>query len=84
MWADRVSEARALLEEQYERSVELGNEAARAGLCFHLTQLECRAGNYSRASRYAREGHDLAGLSGNAQLEGILLNARALVGGTRR
>ena len=79
MWADRVSEARALLEEQYERSVELGNEAARAGLCFHLTQLECRAGNYSRASRYAREGHDLAGLSGNAQLEGILLNARALV-----
>ena len=44
MWADRVSEARALLEEQYERSVELGNEAARAGLCFHLTQLECRAG----------------------------------------
>jgi DNA-binding CsgD family transcriptional regulator len=78
-WADRLSEARALLEEQYVRAAELGNEAARSGLCFHLTQLECRAGNLSRASRYAREGHELTSLSGNEQIAGILLNARALV-----
>jgi DNA-binding CsgD family transcriptional regulator/tetratricopeptide (TPR) repeat protein len=79
MWADRLSEARTLLEEQYERAAELGNEAARSGLCFHLTQLECRAGDLTRASRYASEGHELASLSGNDQIAGILLNARALV-----
>jgi DNA-binding CsgD family transcriptional regulator len=79
MWADRVSEARPLLEEQYERAGELGTEAARSTLCFHLTQLECRAGDLARASRYAREGYELASLSGNDQSAGILLNARALV-----
>jgi DNA-binding CsgD family transcriptional regulator len=79
MWADRVSEAHPLLEEQYERAGELGNEAARSSLCFHLTQLECRAGDVARAGSYAHEGYELAILSGNAQLVGILLNARALV-----
>jgi DNA-binding CsgD family transcriptional regulator/tetratricopeptide (TPR) repeat protein len=79
MWADRLSEARPLLEEQYERAGELGNETARSSLCFHLTQLECRAGDVARAGRYAREGHELATLSGNDQLVGILLNGRALV-----
>jgi DNA-binding CsgD family transcriptional regulator len=79
MWADRFSEARPLLEEQYERAADLGNEAARSALCFHLTQLECRAGDLTLASRYAREGHELASLSGNDQIAGILLNARALV-----
>jgi DNA-binding CsgD family transcriptional regulator len=78
MWADRLSEGRPLLEEQFDRAGELGNEFARSGLCFHLTQLECRAGDFERAGRYAREGHDLASLSGNDQLIGILLNARAL------
>jgi len=79
MWADRLSEARPLLEEQYELAGALGNEASRSALCFHLTQLECRAGDLQRASRYAHEGHELAGLSGNDQIAGILLNARALV-----
>jgi DNA-binding CsgD family transcriptional regulator len=79
MWADRLSEARPLLEEQYERAGELGNETARSSLCFHLTQLACRAGDIARADRYAREGHELATLSGNDQLVGILLNGRALV-----
>jgi DNA-binding CsgD family transcriptional regulator len=71
--------ARPMLKEQYDRAGELGNETARSSLCFHLTQLECRAGDATRAGGYAREGHELATLSGNAQLVGILLNARALV-----
>jgi DNA-binding CsgD family transcriptional regulator len=78
MWADRLSEGRSLLEEQHRRTEELGNEFARSALCFHLAQLECRAGDFARATRYAREGHELAVLSGNTQLLGILLNARAL------
>lgn len=78
MWADRLSVGRPLLEEQYERAEDLGNEFARSSLCFHLTQLECRAGDLQLASRYAREGHELASLSGNDQLAGIMLNARAL------
>jgi DNA-binding CsgD family transcriptional regulator len=67
-----------MLEEQHERAEDLGNEFARGSLCFHLTQLECRAGDFSRATGYAREGHELATLSGNHQLMGIVLNARAL------
>ena len=79
MWADRVTDARPMLEQQYERAGELGNETARSGLCFHLAQLECRAGDVKRAAGYTQEGHELAILTGNAQLVGILLNARALV-----
>jgi DNA-binding CsgD family transcriptional regulator len=79
MWADRVDEGRRLLAEQYERAAALGNEFARSGLCFHLTQLECRAGDFARAGQYAREGHNLATLIGDAQLGGILLYARTLV-----
>lgn len=78
MWGDRLDESRRLLEKQHERAGELGNEFARGALCFHLTQLECRAGNFARATGYAREGHELATLSGNDQLMGIVLNARAL------
>jgi DNA-binding CsgD family transcriptional regulator len=78
MWADRLSESRTLLERQYGRAEELGNEFARAALCFHLTQLECRAGAFADATAYAREGHELASLSSNDQLIGMLLNARAL------
>jgi DNA-binding CsgD family transcriptional regulator len=79
MWADRLDEARPLLEEQHRRAEELGNEVARSALCFHLTQLECRAGDLERASRYAREGHELAVVGGSDQTVGILLNTRALV-----
>ena len=78
MWGDRLDESRPLLQEQHERAGELGNEFARGALCFHLTQLECRAGDFASATGYAHEGHELATLSGNDQLMGIVLNARAL------
>jgi DNA-binding CsgD family transcriptional regulator len=83
MWADRVCESRPLLVEQYERAVALGNEQARSGLCFHLAQLECRAGDFALADRYAREGYELATLGGSEQVIGILLNACALAAAHR-
>jgi DNA-binding CsgD family transcriptional regulator len=83
MWADRVCEGRPLLVEQYERAVALGNEQARSGLCFHLAQLECRAGDFALADRYAREGYELATLGGSEQVIGILLNACALAAAHR-
>jgi DNA-binding CsgD family transcriptional regulator len=79
MWADRLSEARPLLEAEYERAAELGHDSARSALAFHLAQLECRAGDFDRAGRYAREGQELATLIDTEHLTGILLYAGALV-----
>ena len=55
MYGDRLDEARALLEASYETAEELGDELDRGALLIHLTQLECRAGNYARAEERARE-----------------------------
>ncbi len=79
MWADRLDEGRALLEAQYERATELGNEWACSALSFHLAQLECRAGDFQRAGTYANEGHELAVLIGHKQVLGMTLNVCALV-----
>ncbi len=55
MYGDRLDEARGLLEASYDTAEELGDELDRGALLIHLTQLECRAGNYARAEERARE-----------------------------
>jgi len=55
MYADRLDEARELLEASCAASAELGDELDRASLLIHLTQLECRAGRLAQAERHARE-----------------------------
>ena len=59
MYADRFEEARELLEASLDAATELGDELDRMSLRVHLTQLECRAGNLTRAREHAREA-DLA------------------------
>ncbi len=56
MYADRLDEARELLEERLDWTAEIGDELDRNSLLIHLTQLECRAGRPSRAAQHAKEG----------------------------
>ena len=55
MYADRLDEARELLEASLDAATELGDELDRMSLRVHLTQLECRAGNLARAREHAHE-----------------------------
>jgi len=55
MYADRLDEARELLEASYETAVEIGDEIDRGSLLIHLAQLECRAGRLDMADQHARE-----------------------------
>jgi DNA-binding CsgD family transcriptional regulator len=55
MYADRLDEARELLEESYDAALAIGDELDRGSLLVHLTQLECRAGRLARALDHARE-----------------------------
>ena len=54
-----VDEARSLLEEQYRRAVEAGDEESRFSLCFHLGPLETLAGCFDAAERWIEEGQEL-------------------------
>jgi DNA-binding CsgD family transcriptional regulator len=56
MCQDRLDEARERLLAAYTRGVDAGSEPAKASALLHLTELECRAGNWELASRYATEG----------------------------
>jgi hypothetical protein len=67
MWADELDRARELLLAEYRQSLALGDEASRAGLCLHLTQLETRAGNAERARAYAQEGWEIEEAGGREQ-----------------
>ena len=55
LYADRIDEARGLLEASLAGAAELGDELDRFALLVHLTQLECRAGRLARAYEHARE-----------------------------
>ncbi len=55
---DRFGEAREALEEAYQRGLALGH-ASRAVPLTYLVELECREGNYGRASAYALEAEAL-------------------------
>ena len=53
MFADEHEPARASLQRAYDTAVAGGNEPARDRALHVLTQLECRAGDWSRADEYA-------------------------------
>jgi DNA-binding CsgD family transcriptional regulator len=76
---DEVDEARRLLLEQHGRAVEQGDDWSRTWLHSHLTELECRAGNYEAARTHAETGLELAEQSGRVYALDVLLCSRALV-----
>lgn len=79
LWADDLSAARAILERLYDRAAATGDDAARAAFCIHLAELECRAGNYDIARRYADENWEIAEQQGGAHERGVGLYVTALV-----
>jgi DNA-binding CsgD family transcriptional regulator len=79
MYADRLDESRAALEEQLARAGERGDEAARANCLFHLAELEWRAGRWVTALRRAEETLELVEESGLEQETSAALFARALI-----
>jgi len=72
--ADRLDEARPLLEEMLQASLDEGDESSLPDALAHLAFLECLAGNWSRAERYAkecREAHEMTSQGMSSQGEKI-------------
>jgi DNA-binding CsgD family transcriptional regulator len=55
-WCDRFEEARERLAGQYRHAVDRGDEASLPYVLYHLSELECWAGNWDDAEVYALEG----------------------------
>lgn len=55
-WCDRLDEARERLAGQYRYAVDRGDEASLPYVLYHLSELECWAGNWDTAEEYALEG----------------------------
>jgi DNA-binding CsgD family transcriptional regulator len=64
MYADRLDEARELLEASLDWTDQIGDELDRNSLLIHLTQLECRAGKPSTAADHAKEAHAISEQTG--------------------
>jgi ATP/maltotriose-dependent transcriptional regulator MalT len=78
-WADQFEAARSGFEELHRRMLERGDEASLAFLLSNLSELECWAGNWDLAARYAAEGERLATLTGQGAMVSANLYAKALV-----
>ena len=80
-WADRLAEARDVLLAEDRRLVELGRDRPRAVVLFTLTELECRAGNWTTARRHAADG--LLAAADDEFYRCLLHSARGLVAAHR-
>jgi DNA-binding CsgD family transcriptional regulator len=76
---DELDGARRLLSEQWQKAIAAGDEWNQTFLHWPLTELECRAGNYDAARRYAEVGLELAEQSDNLYAVSALQCCRALV-----
>ena len=54
-WCDRLDEARPGLADRYRNRIACGDEASAPFLLYHLSELECWAGNWDAAEEYALE-----------------------------
>ena len=78
-WCDRLDEARLRLADQYQRALDRGNEASVPFLLYHLSELECWAGNWAVAEEYALEGRRVAEESRQQTMTPAMLYSLALV-----
>jgi hypothetical protein len=79
MHRDRLDEARMTLEGQLAKATAVGDEVSRSGLLMHLTELECRAGNWRRADELASECRELYERRGLELQGSVALYARGMV-----
>ena len=78
-WCDQLDEARVILAGQYQRAIGRGNEASVPFLLYHLSELECWAGNWDVALEYAVEGRRVAEESAQQAMTPATLYCLALV-----
>jgi ATP/maltotriose-dependent transcriptional regulator MalT len=78
-WSDQLDEARSSLADRYRHGIEHGDEAALPVLLYHLSELECWAGNWDAAEEYAAEACRVADESRQHTMRPATLYALALV-----
>lgn len=78
-WCDRLDEARMRLTGQYRHALDEGDEASLPFVLYHLSELECWAGNWNAAEDYAVEGCRVAGESRQQTMTPATLYSLALV-----
>jgi DNA-binding CsgD family transcriptional regulator len=69
--------ARVLLEQQYRRALEAGDEESRLSLCVHLAELDTSVGSFQAAQRWNAEGMALAEESEARQSRSVVLSSMA-------
>ena len=83
LYADRVDQARPLLEAQLARATAAGDEEARADLRFHLADLEFRAGRWDVAEGHAERSRALFLHAGKPQAHAASLTLSARLAALR-
>jgi DNA-binding CsgD family transcriptional regulator len=78
IYAEQFDTARARLEDMHRRALETGDDGSLPELLFWLADLECRAGRYELALRYAHQGDEIADQVGQQLMVSQLASARAL------
>ena len=78
-WCDQLDQARLKLADRYQRAVGRGDEASLPILLYHLSQLECWAGNWAAAEEYALEGCRVAEERQQQPMKPATLSSLALV-----
>lgn len=82
-WSDRFDSARRLLQAEHRRVIERGFEHEVPGVLWHLSELECWAGNWELAASYAETAVQAALLGATQPALALAYYARALVNACR-
>ena len=78
-WADRTAEARMLLTNEHRECAERGDPVSLSFVLFHLSELECWAGNLERADKLVEDGLATAAITGKRSMAALLSTVRGLV-----
>ena len=78
-WCDRLEEARPGLADRYRNRIACGDEASLPFLLYHLSELECWAGNWDAAEEHALEACRVADESHQYAMRPATLYSLALV-----
>src|SRR6266516_1121281 len=81
LWTDELDASRSTFSDLEKRCRETGDEGSLAVILFLLAQLECWAGDWSKASGHADESCTITGFPGQQPYRALALSARALVEG---
>jgi DNA-binding CsgD family transcriptional regulator len=79
MWADDLLGAREVFDDLYARMHELGDEGSLPFLLINFSELECRAGNWDQAAKFAAEGSRVAELADQSTMVSATLFCQARV-----